>query len=82
MPVGREGYARIYAGWASVPLDFRITRLGIEVFNGPNYRPTRRTRILPTDSSDPVNTSEVEFLQDGASLLVFEHNQMHSWLLY
>jgi hypothetical protein len=82
MPVGREGYARIYAGWASVPQDFRITRLGIEVFNGPNYRPTRRTRILPTDSSDPVNTSEVEFLQDGASLLVFEHNQMHSWLLY
>jgi hypothetical protein len=37
---------------------------------------------LPTDSGDPVNTSEVEFLQDGASLLVFEHNQMHSWLLY
>ena len=82
MPPGREGFARIYAGWASDAASFLITRLGIRVFFLINYLPTKRTRILPTDSGDPNNTSEVEFLQGGNALYVFEHDRIHTWMLY
>jgi hypothetical protein len=57
------------------------TRRAAGKVNLINYLPTKRTRILPTDSGDPNSTSEVEFLQGGNALYVFEHDRIHTWML-
>ena len=79
MPSGRESFARLYLAWASLPADFRMTRLWVDQ---ATRNPSKRTRILPFDSGDVSNRSEPELLQVGSLLYVFEHNKQHFIWLY
>ncbi|MDX9999995.1 MAG: hypothetical protein RBU30_01735 [Polyangia bacterium] len=75
----RQPFERMYVGFTNSTSDFKLHRLSINASNG---RPWNRTRILPVDSGDASHKNEVEFVQAGNHLYIFEGSKMHTIYLY